>query len=357
MKVIVGLSGGVDSSVAALLLLKQGFDVEALFMKNWDEDDAENCNAEDDLKDAQNIADKLGIKLHKVNFATEYWNDVWQNFISEHQKGRTPNPDILCNSKIKFKIFLDYALELGADKIATGHYANIDQIGNNFYLKTAKDKNKDQTYFLHLLNNYQLSKSLFPLGDLPKSKVREIAKNNGLITANKKDSTGICFIGERHFREFLGRYIQENSGDIIDSDGNFIKKHKGVAFYTIGQRKGLEIGGGFGKNSNAPWFVVDKNIDNNQIIVAQEGSQLLYHNGLTTEKPHFIHPNIDYNKKYQAKIRHRGSLKSCKISLNADKLEVIFNTPVRAITPGQSVVFYDDNICLGGAVISDRFNI
>ena len=260
-KIIVGLSGGVDSSVAALLLLEQGFEVEALFMKNWEEDDTDDvCTAEQDLSDAQKVADKLGIKLHTINFSADYWDDVFDHFLQEHKKGRTPNPDVLCNQKIKFKVFLEHALSLGADKIATGHYARISQDENGYQLKTGLDDSKDQSYFLHLLNQHQLSKSLFPLGDISKIKVREIATENGFVTADKKDSTGICFIGERNFSQFLQTYLPKQQGDIVDQDNQFIKHHEGLAFYTIGQRKGLEIGGGFG-TSGEPWFVADKRID------------------------------------------------------------------------------------------------
>ena len=243
-RVIVGLSGGVDSSVAAYLLLKQGYNVEALFMKNWDEDDEdEYCSASEDLADAQQVSDELGIKLHTVNFSHEYWEDVFEHFLAEHKKGRTPNPDVLCNQRIKFKAFLDYAKDLGATKIATGHYARISEENGKYLLKAGIDGNKDQSYFLHLLNQDQLSQSLFPLGEINKKEVREIAKNNHFITADKKDSTGICFIGERPFSEFLTTFLPKEKGDIIDQDGSFIKHHHGLPFYTIGQRKGLEIGG------------------------------------------------------------------------------------------------------------------
>ena len=257
-KIIVGLSGGVDSSVAALVLLEKGFHVEALFMKNWDEDDDDiYCNAAEDLSDAQQVSDKLGIKLHTVNFSHEYWEDVFKHFLSEHKKGRTPNPDVLCNQRIKFKAFLDYARDLGAEKIATGHYARIINNDGHYLLKSGVDGNKDQSYFLHLLNQNQLSQSLFPLGDFHKKQVREIALKNGFENAEKKDSTGICFIGERPFTEFLTTFLPKQKGDIVDENGRFIKHHHGLPFYTIGQRKGLKIGGGY-SDSPEPWFVADK---------------------------------------------------------------------------------------------------
>ena len=277
-KIIVGLSGGVDSSVTAYLLLQQGFQVEALFMKNWDEDDDdEYCSASEDLADAQQVADLLGIKLHTVNFSHEYWEDVFEHFLSEHKKGRTPNPDVLCNQRIKFKAFLDYAKDLGADKIATGHYARIANENGKYFLKAGVDGNKDQSYFLHLLNQDQLSQSLFPLGEIDKKEVREIAKKQQFGNADKKDSTGICFIGERPFSEFLTTFLPKEKGDIIDQDGSFIKHHNGLPFYTIGQRKGLEIGGGFGE-SQEPWFVADKLVDSNKIVAVQGNHQMLYHN-------------------------------------------------------------------------------
>ncbi len=353
MKIIVGLSGGVDSSVAALLLQQLGYDVEALFMKNWDEDDDYNCNAADDLHDAQLVADKLKIKLHTVNFSSEYWHDVWLDFIDKYKKGLTPNPDILCNQKIKFKVFLDYAKQLGADKIATGHYARILVKNNKYYLQTAIDKNKDQTYFLYLLNQYQLKNTIFPLGGLIKAAVRKIAKQAELITANKKDSTGICFIGKRNFSDFLAKYIKPKQGDIVDEHGNFIKHHNGVYFYTIGQRKGLEIGGGFGDTDKA-WFVVAKDISKNQIIVAQGNSKLLYHQTIISNKLYLITDKINYNHKYLAKIRHRAKGEYCKISKFENKIKIIFDKKQKAITPGQAVVFYDNDICIGGAIINDK---
>lgn len=355
-KIIVGLSGGVDSSVATLLLLEQGYEVEALFMKNWDEDDNDGyCTAEQDLSDAQKVADKLGVKLHTKNFSADYWDDVFEDFIQEHKKGRTPNPDVLCNQKIKFKVFLDHALSLGADKIATGHYARITNYNDSYQLRTGLDPNKDQSYFLYLLGQLQLSKSLFPLGEISKTRVREIANDNGLITADKKDSTGICFIGERNFSEFLQTYLPKQQGNIVDENGQFIKHHQGLAFYTIGQRKGLEIGGGF-SNSPKPWFVADKRIDKNELLVVQGDHPLLYHNALTTSKLHWIGKQPTLPLVCQAKIRYRQASQECTIYAIANSVKVIFNEPQRAVTPGQSIVFYQDDVCLGGAIIEQRNN-
>jgi len=354
-KIIVGLSGGVDSSVATLLLLEQGYDVEALFMKNWEEDDTDGvCTAEQDLSDAQKVANKLGVKLHTINFSADYWDEVFDHFLQEHKKGRTPNPDVLCNQKIKFKVFLEHALSLGADKIATGHYARIDKGENGYQLKTGLDDNKDQSYFLHLLNQHQLSKSLFPLGRISKTKVREIATVNGFVTADKKDSTGICFIGERNFSEFLQTYLPKQQGDIVDQDGRFIKHHEGLAFYTIGQRKGLEIGGGYG-TSGEPWFVADKCIDSNELIVVQGDHSRLYHQSLTASNPHWIANPPILSLACTAKIRYRQQSQKCFVS-SADngQLKVTFDQPQRAITPGQSIVFYDNDICLGGSIIETR---
>lgn len=354
MKIIIGLSGGVDSSVAALLLLKQGFEVEALFMKNWEEDDTDgHCTAEQDLSDAQKVADKLGIKLHTVNFSSDYWEDVFEHFLQEHKKGRTPNPDVLCNQKIKFKAFLDFALNLGADKIATGHYARIAEKAGTFQLKTGLDDNKDQSYFLHLLNQYQLSKTLFPLGEINKNSVRKIATENNFITANKKDSTGICFIGKRPFTEFLQTYLPKQPGNIVNENGQFIKHHQGLAFYTIGQRKGLQIGGGFGE-SGEPWFVADKRLKNNELLVVQGDSPLLYHTSLTTSNPHWIANEPKFPLKCKAKIRYRQLSQDCTITIENKTMKVTFKHPQRAITPGQSIVFYTDDVCLGGAIIENR---
>ncbi len=354
MKIIVGLSGGVDSSVAALLLKQQGHNVAGLFMKNWEEDDKDGiCAASKDLEDAQNVATKLGIKLHQVNFASEYWDEVFNDFIAEHKRGRTPNPDIFCNQRIKFKFFLDYALSLGADKIATGHYANIYQYKSGQYqLKTASDINKDQSYFLARLNQYQLSKSLFPLANLTKNKVRNIAKENSLITADKKDSTGICFIGKKNFNSFLIGYIKPKPGNIVDENGNIIKQHQGLAFYTIGQRQGLGIGGGFGDGSGSPWFVADKNVKTNELVVVQGEHHLLYNKNLIANKTHWISKAPTLPISCFAKIRYRQSAQACQISSKDQQLIVEFYNHQRAITPGQFVVFYTNDVCLGSAVIN-----
>jgi len=356
-KIIVGLSGGVDSSVSALLLLNQGYDVEGLFMKNWEEDDTNaHCSAAQDLSDAQKVADKLGIKLHTINFSSDYWDDVFEHFLKEHKKGRTPNPDVLCNQKIKFKVFLDYALSLGADKIATGHYAQIVNVNGSYQLKVGLDDNKDQSYFLYLLGQNQLAKSLFPLGKITKKEVRRIAKENSLATANKKGSTGICFIGERNFSEFLETYLPKQKGNIVSENGKFIKHHKGLAFYTIGQRKGLEIGGGFG-SSDEPWFVAEKNIDSNELVVVQGDHNLLYHNCLVASNVHWVGEIPKLPLSCSAKIRYRQKSQKCKImAITGDELKVLFELPQRAITPGQSVVFYDVDICIGGGIIETRGN-
>lgn len=352
-KIIVGLSGGVDSSVAALLLLEQGFEVEAVFMKNWDEDDNDGvCAAEEDFKDAQKVADILKIKLHSVNFSADYWDEVFADFLAEHEKGRTPNPDILCNQKIKFKAFLDYAIKLGGAKIATGHYARIAENDGVFSLKTGVDDSKDQSYFLYLLNQAQLKKSLFPLGEISKKKVREIAAKNNLPTADKKDSTGICFIGERPFAEFLNRFLPKKPGAMIDKNQKFIKNHNGLAFYTIGQRKGLGIGGGFG-DDDLPWFVAEKRLDTNELVVVQGDDPLLYNDNLIADNIHWINEKPPLPLKCFAKIRYRQSSQACIIeSFDQHQIKVFFTQKQRAITSGQSVVFYQDDTCLGGAIIT-----
>jgi tRNA-specific 2-thiouridylase len=302
------------------------------------------------------VADKLGVKLHTINFSADYWDDVFNHFLQEHKKGRTPNPDVLCNQKIKFKVFLEHALSLGADKIATGHYARISENDGTYQLKTGLDDNKDQSYFLYLLGQKQLSKSLFPLGDISKTKVREIATEHDLITADKKDSTGICFIGERNFSQFLQTYLPKQQGDIIDQDGQFIKHHEGLAFYTMGQRKGLEIGGGFGE-SGEPWFVADKRIESNELVVVQGDHALLYHKALSASDAHWIGNPPILPLACTAKIRYRQQSQACTIDQDDNgQLRVVFDQSQRAVTPGQSIVFYDHDVCLGGAIIESRDN-
>lgn len=354
-RVIVGMSGGVDSSVAALLLQQQGHQVEGLFMKNWEEDDtAEYCSAATDLADAQAVCDRLDIPLHSVNFSTEYWERVFSYFLEEYRAGRTPNPDVLCNREIKFKAFLDYALDsLGATSIATGHYARVRLESGYYGLHRAADEGKDQTYFLYLLGQKQLSHTLFPLGDLDKSQVRQLAENADFPNHKKKDSTGICFIGERKFRDFLSRYLPANPGTIQDPSGNQIGKHQGLMYYTLGQRQGLGIGG-LKNTPEAPWFVVGKDLKRNVLMVAQgHENPLLMSHQLTAVQLHWIRglpPALPL--KCLARIRHRQPLQACQMQmLHSDRYLITFSSTQRAVTPGQSIVFYQEDLCLGGGII------
>ncbi|TXH66728.1 MAG: tRNA 2-thiouridine(34) synthase MnmA [Thiothrix sp.] len=355
-RVIVGLSGGVDSSVAALLLLEQGYQVEGLFMKNWEEDDtSEYCSATVDLADAQSVADQLGIRLHTVNFASEYWDYVFTYFLNEYKAGRTPNPDIMCNKEIKFKAFLDFALDLGADFIATGHYARTHTLEDGtIQMLKGVDDNKDQTYFLYTLHQDQLKHSLFPIGHLPKTQVRALAEQAGFSTARKKDSTGICFIGERKFRDFLQRFLPAQPGVIVSHDGTVLGEHHGLMYYTLGQRQGLGIGGR--KDSpEEPWFVIAKDLDKNQLVVAQ-GNQndFLLKSFLTASQLHWVAGKApDTQFQCTARIRHRQALQACQVELTANTAKVCFSVAQRAITPGQSIVFYKNDICLGGGIIDD----
>ena len=353
-QVIVGMSGGVDSSVAALLLREQGYRVEGLFMKNWDEDDGtEYCTARADLADAQAVCDRLGIHLHTANFAAEYWDRVFEHFLAEYGAGRTPNPDILCNKEIKFKAFLDYALELGADYIATGHYARIGDVANKrAQLLKGLDPHKDQSYFLHAVSGEQFAKTLFPVGELPKPRVRDIAKAHGLVTHDKKDSTGICFIGERRFKDFLQRYLPAQPGAIETIDGRAIGKHHGLMYHTIGQRQGLGIGGLQGAGDE-PWYVVDKDLSRNVLVVAQ-GSEhpRLFKQALALSEIHWIgaaEPQLPL--RCRAKVRYRQADQDCVLSRDGATYRLQFDQPQRAITPGQSAVLYLDELCLGGGII------
>ena len=356
-KIIVGMSGGVDSSVSAYLLLQQGYQVEGLFMKNWEEDDTEEyCSASEDLADAQQVCDRLGITLHTVNFSGEYWDNVFEHFLHEYRIGRTPNPDIMCNKEIKFKAFLDHAQVLGAQRIATGHYVRTRQVNGSFELLRALDANKDQSYFLYALNQHQLAHALFPIGGLDKAKVRAIAKQQRFVVHAKKDSTGICFIGERKFKDFLKNYIPAKPGNIVTPTGDLIGTHEGIMYYTIGQRQGLGIGGQ--QNfSEQPWYVVDKKLDANELIVVQgHENEALLHSKIITQQIHWIAGQAPENSEnLKAKIRYRQDDQSCSVSHNSNKqYEIIFDTPQWAVTPGQSVVFYERDTCLGGAIIEAR---
>jgi len=353
-KVIVGLSGGVDSSVAALLLQQQGHDVEGLFMKNWvDFADESECTIEDDRKDANSVADKINIPFNEANFAMEYWDHVFKHFLDEYRAGRTPNPDILCNREIKFKAFLDHAMQLGGYMIATGHYARVEKRDDTYCLLKGLDHNKDQSYFLYTLRQEQLSRTLFPLGELPKPEVRRIAEQAGFITHDKKDSTGICFIGERHFREFLSRYIPAQPGEMRTPEGELIGQHTGLMYYTLGQRQGLGIGGR--KDSTGePWFVAGKDMENKILYVVQGDHSWLHSHALTAQELSWVSGQPPtFPCKATAKTRYRQADQACVIMQddNGD-LHVKFEQSQRAVTPGQSVVFYQDDNCLGGGIIT-----
>ena len=352
--VIVGMSGGVDSSVAALLLLQQGYRVEGLFMQNWEEEDDDQCTAIQDYRDAAGVCQNLGIKLHAVNFAAEYWDRVFDHFLNEYQAGRTPNPDIMCNKEIKFRAFLDYAKKLGADYIATGHYARRNERDSTVQMLRGLDSNKDQTYFLYTLNQDQLAHTLFPVGELEKEEVRRIAGEAGFHNYGKKDSTGICFIGERKFSDFLANYLPAQPGDIITDSWKVIGRHNGLMFHTLGQRQGLGIGGHKG-GSGEPWYVVEKLINSNQLVVGQgHNHPLLFKSALSASQLHWCAGNSPgASFCCSAKVRYRQTDVPCSVELNdqGEIAEVRFDEPVRAITPGQSVVFYRDQECLGGGII------
>jgi tRNA-uridine 2-sulfurtransferase len=352
-RVIVGLSGGVDSAVAALLLCDAGFEVQGLFMSNWDEDEDGYCTAAADFQDARAVAAELGIALHRVSFADEYRERVFADFLRDYRAGRTPNPDVLCNREIKFGVCFDYALRLGADRVATGHYARVDAAASPARLLQARDRNKDQSYFLHGVGADRLARTLFPLGDRAKPEVRELARRKGLPVHDKKDSTGICFIGERPFREFLGRFLPAESGPILSLDGDRLGTHHGLAFYTLGQRGGLEIGGIAGRGDE-PWYVAEKRLHDNTLVVVQgHDHPALLADAVRTEAASWIAGRPPGGRfRCTVKLRYRQADVPADVTVLADGgLDLRLDTPERAVTPGQYAVLYQDESCLGGAVI------
>nr|WP_315236099.1 tRNA 2-thiouridine(34) synthase MnmA [uncultured Albidiferax sp.] len=360
-RVVVGLSGGVDSAVSAYLLKQQGYEVIGIFMKNWeDDDDSEYCSSNIDFVDAAAVADVIGIEIEHVNFAAEYKDRVFAEFLREYQAGRTPNPDILCNAEIKFKAFLDHAIRLGAEKIATGHYARVREVDGQFQLLKGLDPSKDQSYFLHRLNQAQLSKTLFPVGELHKTEVRRIAAEMALPNAAKKDSTGICFIGERPFRDFLNRYIAKEPGPIKDEKGRVLGKHVGLSFYTLGQRQGLGIGGikekgaQRGGGEHAPWFVARKDMERNTLWVVQgHDHPWLQSHALAADDASWVAGHAPAPGAYAAKSRYRQADAACSLAADGPQhFSLQFPDAQWAVTPGQSAVVYDGDVCLGGGVIS-----
>lgn len=355
-RIVVGMSGGVDSSVAALLLKRQGYDVVGVFMKNWEEQDENGvCTAEEDWRDVQAVCDKIGIPYYAVNFAQEYKDRVFSYFLSEYQAGRTPNPDVLCNREIKFKAFLDFAMKLGAQKIATGHFVNLGQESGTYQLLRGADGNKDQSYFLYMLSQHQLSRAMFPVGRMTKQQVRQLAREAGLPVSEKKDSTGICFIGERDFKAFLQTYLPARPGQMRTMDGETVGRHDGLMYYTLGQRRGLGIGG---RGDGRSWFVIGKDLPNNVLLVAQgEDHPMLYATRTTAILPTWIagHPPMGKGEPLActAKFRYRQPDQQVRVIIKEETLLVTALVPQRAITPGQSIVFYQGENCLGGAVVEN----
>ena len=357
-RVVVGMSGGVDSAVSAALLKEQGFDVVGLYMSNWKETDPNGCcTGEQDWTDVRYVCDKIGIPYYSVDFSKQYMDNVFKLFVEEYKKGRTPNPDVLCNREVKFGPFADFAREIGADYIATGHYCKVRHDGDMHYLLRAKDENKDQTYFLNQVSSHQLRDVIFPLGDLTKPEVRELALKFDIPVAKKKDSTGICFIGERNFRQFLSQYIPMKDGDIVTQDGKVVGRHRGVYFYTLGQRRGLGIGGSADGNGER-WFVLGKDVANNRLIVSQGEDDILFKDGLVTEGFNFITPAPAKEFDCEVRIKHRQPLQRAHLSvLDNGDTRIVFNEKQRAIAEGQYAVVYYGDICLGGGAINHSFDI
>ncbi|WP_347297278.1 tRNA 2-thiouridine(34) synthase MnmA [Dolosigranulum savutiense] len=360
IRVVVGMSGGVDSSATALKLKREGYDVVGIFMKNWDDTDENGvCTATEDYKDVQAVANQIGIPYYSVNFEKEYWNKVFEYFLDEYKKGRTPNPDVICNKEIKFKAFLDYAMDLGADYVATGHYARVERDDNGtVHMLRGVDSNKDQTYFLNQLNQDQLQRVMFPLGEMEKPDVRQLAEEAGLKTADKKDSTGICFIGERDFKEFLMNYLPAQPGEMQTLDEDVVNTHDGLMYYTIGQRQGLGIGGSK-EYGNEPWFVIGKDLERNVLLVGQGfHHEHLYATHLEASDFSFtVKAPAEAEFRCTAKFRYRTDDVPVTIKMNDDRTEAIveFDEPQRAITPGQAIVLYDGEECLGGGTIDRAY--
>ncbi len=356
-RVVVGMSGGVDSAVAAALLKEQGFDVVGLYMSNWKEtDEGGCCTGEEDWQDVKYICDKIGIPYYSVDFSQQYWDNVFTLFVEEYKKGRTPNPDVLCNREVKFGPFADFARQLGADYIATGHYCRVKHDGDRHYLLRAADENKDQTYFLNQVSEHQIRDVIFPLGDMLKPEVRSYAEKLGIPVAKKKDSTGICFIGERNFRQFLSKYIPMKEGDIVTQDGKVVGRHQGVYFYTLGQRRGLGIGGSADGNGER-WFVLDKDVENNLLIVSQGEDDVLFKRGLVTEGFNFITKPNEKAFECEVRIKHRQPLQKAKATLlEGGDLRLEFEQKQRAIAAGQYAVVYVGDVCIGGGVINRSFD-
>lgn len=357
-RVVIGMSGGVDSAVSAAILKEQGYDVVGLYMSNWKETDPNGCcTGEQDWTDVKYVCDRVGIPYYSVDFSQQYMDNVFKLFVEEYKKGRTPNPDVLCNREVKFGPFADFAREMGADYIATGHYCKIRHENDIHYLLRAKDDNKDQTYFLNQVSSFQLRDVIFPIGDMTKPEVRECARRFGIPVAEKKDSTGICFIGERNFRQFLSQYIPMKDGDIVTQDGKVVGRHQGVYYYTLGQRRGLGIGG-FADGNGERWFVLDKDVEKNLLIVSQGEDSVLFKDGLVTEGFNFITPPPSSEFMCEVRIKHRQPLqKAVATVLGNGDVRIVFDNKQRAISPGQYAVVYVGEICLGGGVINRSFDL